>query len=186
MKVHRSELIPDLLVIEPRVFQDDRGFFMETYQAERYAQNGVPERFVQDNLSRSSRRVLRGLHYQLERPQAKLVSVVEGEVFDVAADIRRGSPTFGKWVGVVLSGENHRQLYIPEGFAHGFQVLSEYALFAYKCTDFYHPPGERGIRWDCPRLAIEWPLADPILSDKDAAYPTLADAAEEDLPVYEG
>ncbi len=186
MNVTRSDIIPDLLIIEPRVFADARGRFLETYHAGRYAEHGIAARFVQDNLSYSARGVVRGLHYQIGKPQAKLVSVVQGEAFDVAVDIRRGSPTFGQWVGVTLSADNHKQFYIPEGFAHGFAALSDEVAFMYKCTDVYYPEGERGIRWDCPTIGIDWPFEAPVLSDKDAAYPVLTDVAAEDLPVWDG
>jgi dTDP-4-dehydrorhamnose 3,5-epimerase len=184
MKVTPCDGLPEVLVIEPRVFGDPRGHFLETYQAERYGDHGVPNGFVQDNISISTRGVLRGLHYQVGQPQGKLVCVLQGEVFDVAVDIRRGSPTFGRWVGMTLSSENYAQVYIPEGFAHGFCVLSETAVFHYKCTDYYAPKEERGIRWDDPTLAIEWPIAMPVLSGKDEAFPCLRDMPEEDLPVF--
>ena len=184
MKVHLTAL-PGVYLIEPRVFTDPRGFFMETWQAARYHQEHIPGPFVQDNYSSSAHRVLRGLHYQLRHPQGKLVYVLQGEVFDVAVDIRRGSPTFGRWVGSILSGTNHRQLYIPPGFAHGFCVLSATALFFYKCTDYYAPDDEYGLRWDDPRLHITWPIADPLLSDKDCRYPTLDTIPPEHLPVFE-
>jgi dTDP-4-dehydrorhamnose 3,5-epimerase len=157
---------------------------METWHAERYQQANLPGPFVQDNCSRSTRGVLRGLHYQLKHPQGKLVWVVEGEVFDVAVDIRVGSPTFGHWVGYILSGDNHRQLAIPAGFAHGFCVLSASASLVYKCTDFYAPDDEYGLRWDDPRLDIDWPVAAPLLSDKDRQYPTLAAIPQKCLPVF--
>jgi dTDP-4-dehydrorhamnose 3,5-epimerase len=176
--------LPGLLLVEPRVFGDERGFFLETWHAERYGKAGVEAAFVQGNRSRSARGVLRGLHYQLGRPQGKLVEVVRGEVFDVAVDIRRGSPTFGEWRGFTLSDGNHLQLYIPEGFAHGFCVLSETADFAYLCTDYYAPEEERGIRWDDPDLAIIWPEGAPTVSEKDRAYPFLKDM-EADLPLFD-
>jgi dTDP-4-dehydrorhamnose 3,5-epimerase len=172
-------------LIEPRVFTDARGFFMETWQAQRYQQASIPGPFVQDNYSYSTRGVLRGLHYQLQHPQGKLVYVLQGEVFGVAVEIRRGSPTFGSWVGEILSGDNHRQLYIPTGFAHGFCVLSEAAYFLYKCTDFYVPEDEYGLRWDDPTLGIPWPVSAPFLSEKDRHYPTLATIPREHLPVFE-
>lgn len=157
---------------------------METYQAERYSEYGIPA-FVQDNLSYSRQRgVLRGLHYQLHQPQGKLISVIQGEIFDVAVDLRRGSPTFGKWVGVVLSAANRRQLYIPEGFAHGFCVTSQQALVSYKCTDFYNRDDERGIRWDDQKLRIRWPVSSPVVSKKDQQLPNLGQVTEEDLPAY--
>jgi len=185
MKVIATEL-PGVLLLEPKVFGDARGFFMETWQAARYHQAGMPERFVQDNHSRSRRGVLRGLHYQLVQPQGKLVWVTRGAVFDVAVDIRRGSPAFGRWYGCVLDDIDHRQLYIPPGFAHGFCVLSEEADFFYKCTDYYHPPSERGIAWDDPDVGIDWPSRDVSLSGKDLQNRRLKDQADDDLPVYEG
>ncbi|HPE72882.1 MAG TPA: dTDP-4-dehydrorhamnose 3,5-epimerase [Candidatus Competibacter sp.] len=186
MKVIATEL-PGILLLEPQVFGDARGFFMETWQAARYREVGMPERFVQDNHSRSRRGVLRGLHYQLTQPQGKLVWVTRGAVFDVGVDIRRGSPSFGRWYGCVLDDLNHRQLYIPPGFAHGFCVLSEEADFFYKCTDYYHPSSERGIAWDDPEIGIAWPIRDGItLSAKDQHNLSLAAQRPEDLPVYEG
>jgi dTDP-4-dehydrorhamnose 3,5-epimerase len=176
--------IPGVLLVEPRVFGDARGFFLETYHADRYAAAGVPGPFVQDNVSRSRRGVLRGLHFQHPHGQGKLVQVLEGEVFDVAVDVRVGSPTFGEWVGERLSADTRRQLYIPPGFAHGFLVTSEDALFVYKCTDVYHPESERSLRWDDPALGIEWPLGDVELSAKDRAAPTLAELPRELLPRY--
>jgi dTDP-4-dehydrorhamnose 3,5-epimerase len=175
---------PELLLIEPDVHRDARGFFLESYHARRYAELGVSGEFVQDNHSRSGRAVLRGLHYQLDHPQGKLIRVASGRVFDVAVDIREGSPHFGRWFGVELTGENHYQLYIPPGFAHGFCVLSEQADFLYKCTDYYAPGDEYGIAWNDPALAIAWPEMDYLLSDKDRGYPLLEAAAR--LPVYAG
>jgi dTDP-4-dehydrorhamnose 3,5-epimerase len=163
-----------VLIIEPRVFGDERGFFLETFHAQRYEQAGIKQTFVQDNHSRSRRNVLRGLHLQTRRPQGKLVRVARGEVFDVAVDVNRGSTTFGRWVGVTLSDQNGRQLYIPPGYAHGFVTLSEIADFEYKCTDFYDPEAEAGVIWNDPDLAIEWPCAEPIVSAKDMKLPTLA------------
>lgn len=181
MKVIDTAL-PGVKIIEPRVFGDHRGFFLETYNEARYREAGIDVGFVQDNHSRSARGILRGLHYQVRKPQAKLVWVVEGEVFDVAVDVREGSPSFGAWTGVRLSGDNHRQLFIPAGFAHGFCVLSESAHFLYKCSDLYDPGGEGGVIWNDPKIGIEWPLdeIEPVLSDKDAALPVLAEAT---LPV---
>ncbi len=173
---------PEVLLIEPDVFPDPRGFFMETFHSIKYAEHGLPAVFLQDNHSRSSRGVLRGLHYQLNNPQGKLVRVVSGEVFDVAVDIRRGSPWFGKWVGAILSEENHRQMYVPPGFAHGFCTLSEHADFLYKCTDLYAPGDEYGIAWDDPEIAIEWPEMDYLISDKDLANPLLTES--DHLPEY--
>jgi len=170
MKVIPTE-IPGALIIEPKVFGDARGFFLESFQAERYPQAGIIEPFVQDNHSRSAYGVLRGLHFQKQHPQGKLVYVGRGEVFDVAVDLRRNSAAFGKWVGVHLSDENHRQFYVPPGCAHGFCVVSEVADFFYKCTDYYHPEDEGSIRWNDPLLHIDWPLAHPLLSAKDANAP---------------
>ena len=171
--------IPDVVIVEPTVFGDERGFFMETWERRKFAAAGLDSGFVQDNHSRSVRGTLRGLHYQIEQPQGKLVRVTQGAVFDVAVDIRRSSPTFGQWVGVELSAENKRQLLVSPRFAHGFYVTSEVAEFQYKCTDFYAPEHERSIRWDDPELGIEWPLVEggePLLSDKDRAGLALADA----------
>jgi dTDP-4-dehydrorhamnose 3,5-epimerase len=161
--------IPDVIIIEPRVFGDERGFFMETWQRSTFAEHGIDFDFVQDNHSLSGKGILRGLHYQLKQPQGKLVRVVSGEVFDVAVDIRKGSPWFGKWVGATLSSENKRMFWVPPGFAHGFYVLSDQAEFVYKCTDFYAPEHERSIIWNDPDLNIEWPLdgTEPVLSAKD-------------------
>jgi dTDP-4-dehydrorhamnose 3,5-epimerase len=175
--------IPGVLVIESTPFRDHRGLFCETYHAERYAQAGLVERFVQDNFSRSVRGTLRGLHYQEPHAQGKLVMVLEGAVYDVVVDIRRGSPTFGKWQGFDLSSDNFRQLYVPPGCAHGFCVISDQAGVLYKCTDFYSPQDERGIVWNDPMLAISWPVTSPLLSAKDQAYGTLA-ATEAQLPRY--
>ncbi|MGH8544930.1 MAG: dTDP-4-dehydrorhamnose 3,5-epimerase [Gammaproteobacteria bacterium] len=174
--------LPGVLLLEPKVFGDKRGFFLETWQSRRYAEAGMPEHFVQDNLSKSRHGVLRGLHYQIQRPQGKLVSVIEGEVFDVAADIDPESATFGRWVGARLSGDNKRQLYVPPGYAHGFCVLSDAAYFAYKCTEYYAPELERGVRWDDPLLSIDWPVEEPIVNERDAAWPTLEEAGREEFP----
>ncbi len=174
-----------MLLLEPTIFRDGRGHFLEIYHGKRYCEDGIIENFVQDNLSFSSRRVLRGLHYQLRQPQAKLVMVLEGEIFDVAADIRTGSPNFGKWTGVRLSSREYRQMYIPAGFAHGFCVMSETAAVLYKCTDYYSPKDERGIRWDDPALSISWPVSDPILSEKDRLHPVLSQIPAGDLPVFQ-
>lgn len=171
-------------IIEPKVFGDRRGFFMETYHRKRYHDCSVFPEFVQDNLSFSRQGALRGLHYQFPNEQAKLVQVLQGEVFDVAIDIRRGSPTFGKWAGVQLSAENKRQLFIPEGYAHGFCVLSETTLFLYKCSDFYHPECEGGVLWCDPHLGIDWPFSDPILSEKDSGYLPIGEIAENKLPLF--
>ncbi|MGR4874970.1 dTDP-4-dehydrorhamnose 3,5-epimerase [Pseudoxanthomonas sp. LARHCG66] len=183
MKVVETSL-PGCVVVEPAVFGDDRGFFFETWNADRYGQQGLPTKFVQSNVSSSSRGVLRGLHYQWPNPQGKLVSVLEGEVYDVAVDIRRGSPTFGQWAAVVLSAENKRQFWIPEGFAHGFAVLSERAIFSYLCTAQYDKAADAGVRWNDPAIGIDWPVSAPLLSAKDEAAPLLADIAPERLPVY--
>ena len=174
MKVTNTEL-PGVLILEPRVFPDSRGFFVETYNKERYVAAGLPLEFVQDNLSVSSKGVLRGLHFQNPHAQGKLVYVLQGEVWDVAVDIRRDSSHFGRWTSVTLSSDNKKQFYIPPGFAHGFCVLSETAMFTYKCTDTYHPECDGGVRWDDPDIGINWPLADPILSDKDRIQPYLRD-----------
>lgn len=159
--------IDGLLIIEPKVFGDSRGYFMETWQASRYAAAGIPP-MVQDNLSCSRRGTLRGLHFQEPHVQGKLVYVIQGSVFDVAVDIRKGSPTFGQWEAIDLTADNKRQFYVPPGFAHGFCVTSETALFAYKCTDYYHPECEKTIQWNDPALAIPWPVKDTIVSEKDA------------------
>lgn len=177
--------IPDVLLITPRIFKDSRGYFLETHRTDRYLETaGIPA-FVQDNLSVSTRGVLRGLHYQLGQPQGKLVTAIRGKIFDVAVDIRRGSPTYGKWVGVTLSEEDHRQIYIPPGFAHGFCVVSEEAAVLYKCTDYYAPEEERGIRWDDPILNIDWPIHSPGLSIKDAQYPSLDQVPRDQLPIFQ-
>ena len=183
MKVIPSTL-QGCVLIEPTVFGDDRGFFFETWNAERYEALNLPERFVQSNVSSSARGVLRGLHYQWPRPQGKLVTVLQGEVYDVAVDIRRGSPTFGRWEAFILSGENRRQLWIPPGFAHGFAVLSDAALFNYLCTDVYVKEGDAAIRWNDADLAVDWPISAPSLSAKDEQAPFLKDIAEDRLPVY--
>jgi dTDP-4-dehydrorhamnose 3,5-epimerase len=177
--------IEGVYLIEPDVYGDTRGYFMETWNARRYQDLGISEHFVQDNISRSQQGILRGLHYQHPYAQGKLVSVLEGEVFDVAVDLRRGSPTFKQWTGHMLSSGNKRQLYIPPGCAHGFLVTSETALFHYKCTEFYHPETEVSIRWNDPELAISWPDMQPQLSAKDAAARLLADLEPERLPAYE-
>jgi len=183
MKVIETS-IPDVKLIEPKVFGDERGFFMETYQAERYTEMGIIGTFVQDNLSFSQRGVLRGLHFQNPNSQGKLVYVLQGEVFDVAVDIRIGSPTFGQWVGYTLSAENKRQLWVPEGLAHGFCVTSETALFAYKCTALYASDCEHSLLWDDPDIGIQWPIDTPSLSTKDSQGLMLTDIAQEHLPLY--
>jgi dTDP-4-dehydrorhamnose 3,5-epimerase len=171
--------IAEVKIIKPKVFGDDRGFFLETFHAARYAeQAGIDLPFVQDNHSRSTKGVLRGLHFQKTKPQGKLVRVVSGEVFDVAVDIRRDSPIFGQWAGVILSEQNKRQFWVPPGFAHGFVVLSDTADFEYKCTDYYDPADEDAIRWDDPDLAIDWPINQPLISDKDANAPWFKDALQ--------
>jgi dTDP-4-dehydrorhamnose 3,5-epimerase len=172
-----------VLIVEPTVHADGRGFFLETYHADRYRSHGIPGPFVQDNHSKSSAGTLRGLHLQLTHPQGKLVRVIEGEIYDVAVDVRRGSPTFGRFVGVTLSDANFRQCYIPSGFAHGFCVVSPVAQVEYKCTDLYDPADEIGIAWNDPTIAIPWPIADPLLSSRDRRHPTLAEVGER-LPSY--
>jgi len=183
VKVTPTELA-EVLVVEPHVQTDERGFFLESWQEQRFAAAGLPSRFVQDNHSRSVAGTLRGLHYQLRRPQGKLVRVVAGAVLDVAADIRRGSPTFGRWVGRTLSAENKLELYIPPGFAHGFAVLEGPADLLYKCTDYYQPADDRGVRWDDPLLSIAWPIERPVLSARDAKLPLIS-PERADLPLYE-
>ncbi len=177
--------LPGVLIVKPRVFADPRGFFMETYRQNVLAEAGIRDNFVQDNHSHSSRGVLRGLHYQLRQPQAKLCRVVQGEVLDIAVDIRLGSPSFGKWVSVVLSGENQQQLYIPKGFAHGFVVRSESADFLYKCSDYFDGADDRGVLWNDPAIGIDWQTSEPILSDKDKRYLRLNEIAHENLPRYQ-
>jgi dTDP-4-dehydrorhamnose 3,5-epimerase len=181
MKVTKSK-IPDVLIIEPEVFGDARGWFLETFSRKRHEQMGIKLPFVQDNVSYSAKNVLRGLHFQYPHSQGKLVQVLWGEVFDVAVDIRVGSPTFGQWAGETLSVANHRQIYIPPGFAHGFCVLSDAALFSYKCTDYYIPADEAGIIFNDPDIGIAWPAASPMVSKKDAAYPRLRDIPKNKLP----
>ena len=183
MKVYKAE-IPDVLIIEPAIFGDERGFFAEVFRKSWFEANGIPAEFVQDNLSRSKKGTLRGLHYQLENAQAKLVMATRGAVMDVAVDIRKGSPTFGKHVMVELSEENKRMIYIPEGFAHGFTVLTEIADFQYKCSDYYNPASEFSVRWDDPEIGIAWNVESPLLSQKDINAPLLKDIPQENLPVY--
>lgn len=174
MFIFNKTEIEGVYVIEPKVFGDNRGYFMETYNEQEFKNNGLDYNFVQDNQSKSKKGVLRGLHFQKTHPQAKLVRVLEGEVFDVAVDLRKGSKTYGKWVGVILSEENKKQFMIPRGFAHGFVVLSETAVFAYKCDDFYHPEDEGGIMWNDPDVNIEWPYhGELLLSEKDKVHPLL-------------
>lgn len=185
MKVIETH-IPGVLIIEPKVWGDDRGYFLESYRSNRYAELGIPERLVQDNQSFSRRGVLRGLHIQHPFAQGKLVQVYSGVVFDVAVDLRRGSASFGQWVGVTLSGENKHQFWVPAGFAHGFLVTSETALFAYKCSDYYHPETELSVRWDDAAIGIDWPLdGTPELSDKDKEAANLADIPADRLPAIE-
>jgi dTDP-4-dehydrorhamnose 3,5-epimerase len=183
MKVIETAL-PGALIIEPQVFGDVRGFFYESYNKGKWQQAGIDAEFIQTNVSRSARGVLRGLHYQWPNPQGKLVSVLEGEVYDVAVDIRRGSPTFGRSVAVMLTADNHRHFWVPEGFAHGFCVLSEFATFTYQCTALYDAKADAGIRWNDAALGIDWPLSEPLLSDKDNRTPLLEDVAAERLPVF--
>ncbi|GAB3728353.1 dTDP-4-dehydrorhamnose 3,5-epimerase [Luteimonas pelagia] len=185
MKVHGTDL-PGCLLVEPQVFGDARGWLFESWNRARFAEAGIDVDFVQANVSRSTRGVLRGLHYQWPNPQGKLVGVLEGEVWDVAVDIRRGSRTFGKWTAALLSAGNRRQFWIPEGFAHGFVTLSEHALFTYLCTAPYDRDADAGIRWDDASLAIDWPVAEPSLSPKDAKAPFLSGVPEARLPVFEG
>ena len=175
--------IPDVLVIEPLVHADGRGFFLETYHGDRYRQHGINGPFVQDNHSRSVAGTLRGLHLQLQRPQGKLIRVIEGEIFDVAVDVRRGSPTFGRWVSVTLTADNFKQVYVPPGFAHGFAVVSPIAQVEYKCTDLYDPASEIGVAWNDPALGIRWPVVQPFLSARDAKHPTLAELTDK-LPCW--
>ena len=170
-----------VLIIEPKVFDDPRGYFMETHHRKRYREAGIDCEFVQDNISYSVQETLRGLHYQLPHAQAKLVQVLTGDIYDVAVDIRRESPTFGKWVGVDLSDKNHRQLFVPTGLAHGFCVKSETAHVLYKCSDFYSPPDEKGVLWSDPEIGIDWPIQRPILSEKDGKYPRLSEIPFEHL-----
>ena len=176
--------LPGVFLVEPVVFQDDRGFFMETYHQEKYTDGGIDRTFVQDNYSHSKKGILRGLHYQLRHAQAKLICVLEGEIFDVAVDIRCGSPWFGQWFGTYLSSQNKRQMFIPEGFAHGFCVLSEMADIMYKCTDFYVPQEEFGLYWSDPTIGIHWPVTSPSLSEKDTRSPLLSEISDDSLPVY--
>ena len=175
--------LPGVVIVEPLVFSDERGFFLETYHREKYVRGGIDAVFVQDNHSRSRKGVLRGLHYQLNAPQAKLVYVVSGEIFDVAVDIRRNSPTFGRWTGARLSSENHRQLFVPEGFAHGFCTLSPKADVIYKCSNLYDPEDDFGLLWNDPEVGIQWPLSDPVISEKDRVHPTLKTMPADRLPV---
>jgi len=177
--------LPGCIVIEPAVHGDARGYFYESWNARTFAEAGLDFSFVQTNVSRSARGVLRGLHYQFPNPQGKLVNVLEGEVYDVAVDIRAGSPTFGRWAAAILSAENKRHFWIPEGFAHGFAVLSEFATFTYQCTALYDHAADAGIRWNDADIAVDWPISAPLLSDKDERAPFLRDLARQKLPVYE-
>jgi dTDP-4-dehydrorhamnose 3,5-epimerase len=182
VRIVHTEL-PEVLIVEPDVHRDSRGFFLESYHAERYRLQGIAGPFVQDNHSSSVRGTIRGLHLQVRHPQAKLVRVIEGEIFDVAVDVRRGSPTFGRWVGITLSATEFRQSYIPAGFAHGFAVVSPVAQVEYKCTDLYDPQGEIGLRWNDPAFSIRWPVDEPSLSDRDRRHPLLAELTDH-LPLY--
>ena len=184
MKIIHTNL-PGVVVFEPKRFGDSRGFFLETSRDDLLKEVGINESFVQDNHSRSTKGVLRGLHYQLVQPQGKLVRVARGAVYDVAVDVRHGSPTFGQWYGTTLDEESMRMMYVPPGFAHGFVVLSEIADFIYKCTNYYHPQSEQGIAWNDPELDIQWPLRDVSLSDKDQANPNLSQQLKENLPLYQ-
>jgi dTDP-4-dehydrorhamnose 3,5-epimerase len=184
MEVMKTE-IDGVLIIAPKVFEDPRGFFMETFNRLRYEEAGIGEVFCQDNMSFSCKNTLRGLHYEYPHEQAKLVQVLQGEILDVAVDLRRGSPTFGRTVTATLSERNRRQMFIPKGFAHGFCVLSETALFCYKCSDFYAPECDRGVLWSDPSVGIHWPIKDPLLSAKDEGLPLLKDIPPEQLPILE-
>ena len=183
MKISETKL-PGVLIFEPKVFSDDRGFFLETWSQQRYCEAGIVSSFVQDNVSVSRKGTLRGLHFQHPHGQGKLIQVLSGEVMDVAVDIRLGSPTFGQWVSVILSQSNHKQVYTPPGFAHGFCVISDNAMFSYKCTDYYDASAEGGVIWNDPDLDISWPIENPILSTKDTAYPRLKDIPHESLPRF--
>lgn len=185
MNLEETEL-DGVVILKPQAFEDDRGWFLESWSRRRYEQAGIGQPFVQDNVSFSQKGVLRGLHFQNPNAQGKLVQVLSGEVYDVAVDIRVGSPSFGKWVSAVLSASNHKQMYVPAGFAHGFVVLSETAVFSYKCTDYYNPAAEGGVIWNDPEIDIDWPTKEPLLSKKDATYPCLKDIPADKLPRYEG
>ena len=180
----RQTTLPGVILCQMQEFADSRGHFLESYHSEKYQKGAIGETFVQDNYSHSKRGVLRGLHYQVNQPQGKLVHVLRGEIFDVAVDIRKNSPHFGKWYGTNLSGENRRQIYVPEGFAHGFCTLSAEADVVYKCTDLYSPENERSLIWNDPDVNISWPIEKPSLSEKDAAGLKLADLKDNDLPDY--
>lgn len=181
----KETILPGVYIIEPKVFEDSRGFFLESYNKNKFTEVGINCDFVQDNHSKSVQGTLRGLHYQLKYPQAKLCRVTQGKVFDVAVDIRSGSPNFGKWVSVVLSAGNKKQIFVPRGFAHGFLVLSDTAEFQYKCDEFYHPEDEQGLLWNDPSLNINWEVAEPVLSTKDQRFPTLAAIPKGSLPSFE-
>lgn len=183
MKITETKL-PGVLIFEPDVYSDERGFFLETWRSTQYEDAGIKGPFVQDNVSFSKKGILRGLHYQYPQSQGKLVQVLSGSVTDVAVDIRTGSPTFGRWISEVISDMNHKQVYIPPGFAHGYCVTSETALFLYKCTDFYNPETEHGIIWNDPDLDINWSATEPVLSSKDAKYPKLKDISPDKLPHF--
>ena len=181
---NKTTTLPNIYIIEPRVFEDQRGFFFESYNKSKFTELGIECDFVQDNHSKSVKGTLRGLHYQLKFPQAKLCRVTQGEILDVAVDIRSGSPTFGKWISVILSAENKKQIFVPRGFAHGFLVLSDTAEFIYKCDEFYHPEDECGIIWNDPSLNINWEITKPVLSSKDQGFPALAAIPKESLPSF--
>lgn len=181
MNVSKTEL-DGVLIFEPKVFDDRRGYFLETWSKEIYKDAGIEHEFVQDNISCSVKGTLRGLHFQNPNSQGKLVQVYKGTAFDAAVDIRQSSPTFGKWTGIELSEDNHRQMYVPPGFAHGFCVLSDTAVFSYKCTDYYAPSCEGGIIWNDPEIGIDWPVDEPLLSDKDGKYLTLSELSKDKLP----
>jgi dTDP-4-dehydrorhamnose 3,5-epimerase len=183
MNIIKTKL-PGVLILEPKVFHDDRGYFLETWNSKRYEQTGIPGPFVQDNISFSKKGILRGLHFQYPQSQGKLIQVLSGEVLDVVVDICVGSPTYGQWVGELLSDSNHRQIYVPAGFAHGYCATSEAAIFSYKCTDFYNPATEHGIIWNDPDIGIEWPITQPVLSPKDESYHRLKDLPPEYLPQF--
>ena len=176
-----STHIPDILLLKPDVYRDDRGFFLETYRVEHLSERGVDVHFVQDNLSKSQKGTVRGLHYQIEQQQDKLIMVMQGTILDVAVDLRRGSPTFGEHTAMELSADNKHQMFIPKGFAHGFSVLSDHALVYYKCSDYYYPEGERGVLWNDPDIGIDWKVDDPIISEKDRHQPRLNEISNEDL-----
>ena len=183
MKIIPTNL-PEVVIFEPKKFGDERGFFLESYRDDMLLDAGIDARFIQDNHSRSAKGVLRGLHYQLSQPQGKLVRVATGAVFDVAVDVRKGSPTFGQWTGTTLDEHSMRMMYVPPGFAHGFVTLTDTADFIYKCTNYYHPSSEQGILWNDPEVAIDWPITDVNLSDKDLKHPTLAMQLPTDLPSF--